>query len=187
MAGFDFFIGEVVWAKIRGYPWWPAIVKKAMADPKENKYMVYFIGDNTHSTLPESKLANFQKNFKDYSKTKKGKLVESIKKAKDMIDNKDTKEIKEVKEPKESKEVKDKEKDHDNKEKEHFREKDREREKERDTVSIARKSNDETASSLKEKNILKKSEQISSKISLGGNKNTDIDDKRLSKALSILN
>jgi hypothetical protein len=23
----NFIIGEIVWAKIRGYPWWPAVVK----------------------------------------------------------------------------------------------------------------------------------------------------------------
>ena len=28
-------IGEIIWAKIRGYPWWPAIVYEI--DNKDNK------------------------------------------------------------------------------------------------------------------------------------------------------
>jgi hypothetical protein len=55
---------------------------------KEKKYVVGFIGDNTHATLPKQKLAKFLKEFKNFSKTKKKLLLESIKIAKDMLESK---------------------------------------------------------------------------------------------------
>ena len=91
---YEFSVTEIVWAKIRGYPWWPAFVKSIHPDPKENKFKVYFIGDNTHATLPHSKITNFQKSYKDHSKTKKSKLLDSIKKAKEMVELQHQKESK---------------------------------------------------------------------------------------------
>lgn len=40
---------EVLWAKIRGYPWWPAYVLEVhTSDQLENyEYTVVFFGDNT--------------------------------------------------------------------------------------------------------------------------------------------
>ncbi len=55
---------------------------------KEKKYIVGFIGDNTHATLPKQKLAKFMKEYKNFSKTKKKLLLESIRIAKEMIDSK---------------------------------------------------------------------------------------------------
>ena len=74
--------GEVIWAKVRGYSWWPGIIKKISlksdtTDNKDNKnkkelkFLVKFIGDNSHSFLPKEKLQNFQEKFSIYSKTKK--------------------------------------------------------------------------------------------------------------------
>ena len=50
--------------------------------------MVGFIGDNTHAVLPIIKLAKFIKEFKNFSKTKKRTLLESIKLAKEKYENK---------------------------------------------------------------------------------------------------
>jgi len=57
-------------------------------DNKEKKYVVGFIGDNTHSILTKPKLAKFQKEYKTYSNTKKRPLLESIRLAKEMLENK---------------------------------------------------------------------------------------------------
>ncbi len=94
----NFSVGEIVWAKIRGYPWWPAMVNfvffnltqitGTVDENKEKKYVVGFIGDNTHSILQKQKLAKFQKEYKTYANTKKKILLESIRLAKEMIDNK---------------------------------------------------------------------------------------------------
>jgi len=84
----NFNVGEVVWAKIRGYPWWPGYIKGIEDDNKEKKYIVQFIGDNTFSNIPKKQLAKFEKEYDVHSNTKKKDLKESIKIALDMYKNK---------------------------------------------------------------------------------------------------
>lgn len=46
---------QVVWAKIRGYPWWPSVVKftqvatieSPLSSNADYRYAVNFIGENT--------------------------------------------------------------------------------------------------------------------------------------------
>lgn len=89
--------GEVVWAKVRGYSWWPGIVKKIslkiskaeikknLGNFKEVRILVKFIGDNSHSVLPLDKIEKFEKKFSEFSKTKKKTLLNSIKLARKFI------------------------------------------------------------------------------------------------------
>ena len=89
--------GEVVWAKVRGYPWWPAIVRSIQVkkdskpteddshDDKELMLKVNFIGDDTHSALPLSKIEKFDTKLEEFSKTKKRPLIKSIEEAKKII------------------------------------------------------------------------------------------------------
>ena len=89
--------GEVVWAKVRGFPWWPAVVKslniklaKQNDDEIESRQtlvLVYFVGDNSHSELPINKIEKFASKYEEYSKTKKKCLINSIKQAKKIISN----------------------------------------------------------------------------------------------------
>lgn len=56
----NYSVTEVVWAKIRGYPWWPAIISNVQDDdPDDVQFKVNFFGDSTHSFLDESKIAKF--------------------------------------------------------------------------------------------------------------------------------
>ena len=59
MSNISFNVGEIIWAKIRGYPWWPAIITGAEDDNREKKYTVSFIGDHTHSSLAKKCLEKF--------------------------------------------------------------------------------------------------------------------------------
>ena len=59
MSNMSFNVGEIIWAKIRGYPWWPAIITGTEDDNREKKYAVLFIGDNTHSSLAKKYLDKF--------------------------------------------------------------------------------------------------------------------------------
>ena len=49
---------------------------------KERKYKVDFIGDNTHQTLPQDKVVEFEQYYYKYSQTKKkvniGVVVQSL-------------------------------------------------------------------------------------------------------------
>ena len=88
MKNISFNVGEIIWAKIRGYPWWPAIITGTEDDNREKKYAVSFIGDNTHSSLTKKCLYKFEKGLKSYSNTKKRNLLESIERAKEIYYNK---------------------------------------------------------------------------------------------------
>ena len=89
-----FLKGEVVWAKVRGFPWWPGVVKhialKRKKSPQEGSSSgekeliatVDFIGDNSHVELPLQKLEKFADKHEDFSKTKKKSLIKSIEIAK---------------------------------------------------------------------------------------------------------
>lgn len=92
----SFNVGEIVWGKIRGFPWWPALITGTEDDIREKKYTISFIGDNTHASVQKKNLAKFDKEYKQYSNTKKKDLVESIKKAKEMFENKNGAKDKEI-------------------------------------------------------------------------------------------
>jgi hypothetical protein len=89
--------GEVVWAQVRGFPWWPAVVKSVNSkmikqDDDDEEYrqtiaLVYFVGDNSHSELPMNKIEKFASKYEKYSKTKKKCLLNSIKQANKIILN----------------------------------------------------------------------------------------------------
>ena len=97
MSNISFNVGEIIWAKIRGYPWWPAIITGAEDDNREKKYTVSFIGDHTHSSLAKKCLEKFEKGLKMYSNTKKKNLIETIEKAKEIYYNKNGIKDKEIK------------------------------------------------------------------------------------------
>jgi predicted metal-dependent hydrolase len=84
--------GEVVWAKIRGFPWWPgmvpilliqiAFIEESKPNYTESKILVNFIGDKSHAELTIDKLEKFKEKYKEFSKTKKKYLIKSIQIAK---------------------------------------------------------------------------------------------------------
>ena len=60
---YSFKKGDVVWAKVKGYPWWPGeichiTIKQAKTEPKDKQtiYRINFIGDNTHVDVPKAKV-----------------------------------------------------------------------------------------------------------------------------------
>lgn len=87
--------GDIVWAKVKGFPWWPGEVKRITQstlgnndDEKEKQVTINFIGHNSHVKLPLSKVENFENKYDQYSKTRKKMLIKSIEKAKRMVQSK---------------------------------------------------------------------------------------------------
>jgi len=83
----DFEPGDIVWAKVKGYPWWPGIVSKVDSQPPTpTVYEVTFIGDNSQyalltasAKLPHDKLADFSLLFKKHYNSKDKKLMDAVK------------------------------------------------------------------------------------------------------------
>ena len=90
---------EIIWAKLRGYPWWPALLLSVKQDinSKEEKYRVVFFGNYIQATLKKIYISKFDKYYKQYSKTKNKDLIDIIKTAKDINDNKDGEKDKKIK------------------------------------------------------------------------------------------
>ena len=87
----NFTVGEIVWGKIKGYSWWPAIITGTRDDNKEKKYICNFIGDNSHASLIKKSIAKFEKELNNYSNTKKKDLLLAIKEAKNLYYKKNSK------------------------------------------------------------------------------------------------
>jgi hypothetical protein len=83
--------GEVVWAKVRGFPWWPGIVKSTFhhisKTQDETKIIVNFIGDNSHANLPFNKVEKFIQKLDEFSNVKNKNLLNSINIAKKIHNN----------------------------------------------------------------------------------------------------
>lgn len=71
--------GEVVWAKVKGFPWWPGVVASVT---RAGDVLVNFIGDESHAELPMTKVCKFESKCDEYSNTKHKGLQNSIRLAK---------------------------------------------------------------------------------------------------------
>lgn len=66
----EFARGEIVWGKLRGWPHWPAKIKRI----EQKKYEVVWFNDYRKSKLFRSQIYKFCKNFDEFSK-KFGKTI----------------------------------------------------------------------------------------------------------------
>ena len=70
-----FRINEIVWAKVKGFSWWPARVTSILT---RNTYMVDFYGEKFRAKLHKSKLEKYKENINKYSNKNNRKLQEAI-------------------------------------------------------------------------------------------------------------
>lgn len=77
---------QVIWAKINGYPWWPAYIK---AEIKANQFEVVFFGDFSRAILHETKIRQYDElEFKANSKNKM--LNVALKSAEKIVNSEST-------------------------------------------------------------------------------------------------
>lgn len=62
-----FKVGEVVWAKLRGFPCWPARIEKIIGDKKQ-LIEIFWFNDYRKSKVYRSQIFNFHDNFSQFSK-----------------------------------------------------------------------------------------------------------------------
>jgi hypothetical protein len=68
----EFKVGDIVWVKIVGYPWWPCKIDEIFPEDKEKPYTVLFLNDNHHSYVKESQIRQFRLKPPVESKQKAG-------------------------------------------------------------------------------------------------------------------
>ena len=91
---------EIVWAKLKGYPWWPAILLsiKTEMNTFEEKYRVLFLGNYIQETLNPKYILKFDIYYKQFSKSKNKDLTDSIATAKEIYDSEEDEKSKKIKE-----------------------------------------------------------------------------------------
>eukprot|EP00188_Purpureofilum_apyrenoidigerum_P003240 Plantae.Rhodophyta-Purpureofilum_apyrenoidigerum.ctg3337.p1 GENE.Plantae.Rhodophyta-Purpureofilum_apyrenoidigerum.ctg3337~~Plantae.Rhodophyta-Purpureofilum_apyrenoidigerum.ctg3337.p1 ORF type:complete len:402 (+),score=61.23 Plantae.Rhodophyta-Purpureofilum_apyrenoidigerum.ctg3337:373-1578(+) len=96
----DLYNGDVVFAKMVGYPWWPGVVESERSlpadirearpeDDAENLFAVRFLGDKSYAWLPRSAITLFDPNhpksaskaFKSTKKNSKVRFLSGVKEA----------------------------------------------------------------------------------------------------------
>lgn len=68
-------VGDMVWTKVGGFPYWPGQVMDPQTAPemakrtlKKGKVLVSFFGDNTHGCYNPMQLSSFDKHVHKYRK-----------------------------------------------------------------------------------------------------------------------
>ena len=70
----DFKIKELCWAKIKGYPWWPAIIRDIYNAGNNKLFFVGYFCERNGSILNESNLKKWEKNYNEFKEGISGKI-----------------------------------------------------------------------------------------------------------------
>ena len=92
---------DIVWAKVKGYPWWPSIITHISfrnnqvngENIKEKIYTIEFIGEKNNAKVTREKIESFNKNYELHTNTKNPILIKSIELAKKNIEKKQNSKI----------------------------------------------------------------------------------------------
>ena len=62
----EFKIKELCWAKLKGFPWWPALIREIKYSNNEKYYNIGYICESKGSDLDSSKLKKWQENYDSF-------------------------------------------------------------------------------------------------------------------------
>ena len=62
----EFKIKELCWAKLKGFPWWPALIREIKYSNNEKYYNIGYICESKGSDLDGSKLKKWQENYDSF-------------------------------------------------------------------------------------------------------------------------
>ena len=87
---------DIVWVKVKGYPWWPSIIKHISFrniqsydhNIKEKIYTIELIGEKINTKVSKDKIESFKKNYDQHTNTKNISLLKSIETANKIYDKK---------------------------------------------------------------------------------------------------
>ena len=105
---------DIVWAKIKGYPWWPGTIRHIFYYQSQNsykgiykrkKYIIDFIGNKSHGEVNKNDIKLFKPNYEEHCKTKNQALIKSIELANKLYQEKFNNNNIEIEEKKEDKET----------------------------------------------------------------------------------
>jgi len=83
----SFSIGQNLWVKLRGHPWWPArVVQCKKLTHNRHDYVVTFYGDNTFGLVNDYSPQDFSlDSFVEPEKHKKSNNAEAVQQAVDLV------------------------------------------------------------------------------------------------------
>ena len=92
---------DIVWVKVKGYPWWPSIIKHISFrniqsydhNIKEKIYTIELIGEKINTKVSKDKIESFKKNYDQHINTKNISLLKSIETANKIYDKKNNTKI----------------------------------------------------------------------------------------------
>ena len=62
----EFKIKELCWAKIKGFPWWPALIREIKYSNNEKYYNIGYICESKGSDLDSSKIKKWKENYESF-------------------------------------------------------------------------------------------------------------------------
>ena len=105
---------DIVWAKIKGYPWWPGTIRHIFYCQSQNnykgiykrkKYIIDFIGNKSHGEVNKNDIKLFKPNYEEHCKSKNPALIKSIELATKLYQEKNNDKNLEIEENKEDKDT----------------------------------------------------------------------------------